>query len=94
MPTRLYCNHRVSQSRDKSREFSHRCATVEIDLPPIATAADTVKAAAAIVEAVAAGEFTPEEAQAVASMVEIQRRAMETQDRAERSAALGAKAGQ
>lgn len=67
---------------------------VEFDLPPIAGAADAVKAVAAIVDAVATGELTPDEAQAVASVVEIQRRAIETAELAERIAALEARAGQ
>ena len=61
---------------------------VEFDLPPITAPADAVKAVAAIVDAVAAGDLTPEEAQAVAGIVEIQRRTIETQDLADRIAAL------
>jgi hypothetical protein len=61
---------------------------VEFDLPPIIAPADAVKAVAAIVDAVAAGELTPEEAQAVAGVVEIQRRTIETEDLADRIAAL------
>ena len=67
---------------------------VEFDLPPVVSAADAVQAAAAIVDAVATGEITPDEAQAVASVVEIQRRAIETAELAERIAALEARAGQ
>ncbi|WP_431269033.1 DUF5681 domain-containing protein [Dankookia sp. P2] len=61
---------------------------VEFDLPPITAPADAVKAMAAIVDAVVTGELTPEEAQAVAGVVEIQRRTIETQNLAERIAAL------
>lgn len=61
---------------------------VEFNLPPIVAPADAVNAVAAIVNAVATGELTPEEAQAVAGVVEIQRRAIETQDLADRFAAL------
>ena len=64
---------------------------VEFDLPPFIAASDAVKAAAAIVAAVATGGLTPDEAQAMASVVEIQRRAIEA---AERIAALEARAGQ
>ena len=67
---------------------------VEFDLPLVVTAADAVQASAAIVAAVATGEITPDEAQAVASVVEIQRRAIETAELAERIAALEARAGQ
>ncbi len=65
---------------------------VEFDLPPIAGASDAIKAVAAIVDAVAAGQLTPEEAQAVASVVEIQRKTIETAELAERIAALEARA--
>ena len=67
---------------------------VEFDLPPVVSAADAVQASAAIVAAVATGELTPDEAQAVASVVEIQRRAIETAELAERIAVLEARAGQ
>jgi hypothetical protein len=66
---------------------------VEFDLPPIAEASDAVTAVAAIVDAVASGELTPEEAQAVTSVVEIQRRTIETQDLAARLSALEERAG-
>jgi hypothetical protein len=65
---------------------------VEFDLPPIIEVSDAVKAVAAIVDAVAAGQLTPEEAQAVASVVEIQRKTIETAELAERIAALEARA--
>lgn len=54
------------------------------DLPAIATPGDLVVALGAIAEAVAGGSITPEEAQAVASVLEAQRRAVETADLAER----------
>ena len=50
---------------------------VEIDLPPIEEPADLVKAHAAVVAAVAAGEITAEEASGLASVLEGQRRAFE-----------------
>jgi hypothetical protein len=50
---------------------------VEIDLPPIEEPADLVKAHAAVVAAVAAGEITTEEASGLAAVLEGQRRAFE-----------------
>src|SRR5471030_1008159 len=50
---------------------------VEIDLPPIEEPADLVKAHAAVVAAVAAGDITTEEASSLASVLEGQRRAFE-----------------
>jgi len=46
---------------------------VELDLPPLGTAADTVDAAATIVAAAAAGELTPAEAADIAKAVDIYR---------------------
>ena len=53
---------------------------VELDLPPLGTAADTVDAAATIVAAVAAGELTPSEAADIAKVVDIYVRALATQE--------------
>ena len=52
---------------------------VELDLPPLSTAADTVDAAATIVAAAAAGELTPSEAADLANVVDIYVRALATQ---------------
>jgi hypothetical protein len=52
---------------------------VELDLPPLGTAADTVDAAAMIVAAAAAGELTPSEAADLANAVDIYVRALATQ---------------
>jgi F0F1-type ATP synthase gamma subunit len=51
---------------------------VELDLPPLATAADSVDAAATIVAAAAAGELTPSEAADLANVVDIYVRALAT----------------
>ena len=51
---------------------------VELDLPPLGTAADTVDAAATIVAAAAAGELTPSEAADLANVVDIYVRALAT----------------
>jgi F0F1-type ATP synthase gamma subunit len=52
---------------------------VELDLPPLGTAADSVDAAATIVAAAAAGELTPSEAADLANVVDIYVRALATQ---------------
>ena len=51
---------------------------VEVELPPVTAAADLVPAIAALVRALASGVLTPEEAQAVAGVLEAQRKAIET----------------
>ncbi len=57
---------------------SRRDMPVTINLPPIVTAADTVRAMSAILEAVGLGELTPVEGEALAGLVEGQRRTIET----------------
>ena len=59
-----------------------------VDLPSITGAADLPAAVGAVVQAVAAGELTAEEGQAIAAMLEGQRRAIETADLAVRIEAL------
>ena len=51
---------------------------VVFDLPPVKTAADIAGAVGALVRAMAAGELTTDEASAVASVLEMHRRAIET----------------
>jgi hypothetical protein len=63
---------------------------ITFNLPPVETAADLVKATGAIVAAVAAGDLSPAEAQDVANILEIHRRALDTSDLAARIAALEA----
>lgn len=53
---------------------------VRIDLPPMNTAADLVPAMAKVTTAVADGELSPDEGQAVAAMLDVQRRVIETRD--------------
>jgi hypothetical protein len=62
--------------------------TIGMDLPVPESSADLVKATAAIVDAVASGDVTPEEGAAVAAIVETHRRAIETEDLERRLAAL------
>ena len=57
---------------------------VRFDLPPIETAADAVKASAALVAAVAAGELTSSQAAELGKLVEAFVRAIEATDVAER----------
>ena len=53
---------------------------VRIELPAMNTAADLVPAMARITSAVAEGELSPDEGQAVAAMLDVQRRVIETRD--------------
>jgi hypothetical protein len=57
---------------------------VVFDLPEIETAADVANALGAIAGAMAAGELTPDEAGAVAGVIEAKRRAIETVEHEER----------
>jgi hypothetical protein len=51
---------------------------VEIDLPVLKTAGDVVAGIGALARAMADGEITPDEAQVMASVIEVQRKAIET----------------
>jgi hypothetical protein len=61
---------------------------VTFELPTIETAADIVKAVGNVATAVAGGELTPEEGNAVAAILEVKRKAIETTDLETRIAAL------
>ncbi len=61
---------------------------VAFELPPIETAADIVKAVGSVATAVAGGELTPEEGGAVAAILEVKRKAIETTDLETRITAL------
>jgi hypothetical protein len=64
-----------------SRTWPHRRGRlVELDLPPVETSAGLIQAQAALVAAMARGEVTPAEAASIASVLETQRRAIETHD--------------
>jgi len=63
---------------------------IALDLPAMESTRDLAKATAVIVAAVAAGDVTPDEGQAVASIVEAHRRAIETEDLERRLAVLEA----
>jgi hypothetical protein len=55
-------------------------ARIQIELPEMEAPDDISKASAAVLEAVAAGDISPDEGQAVASIVEARRRALETNE--------------
>ena len=51
---------------------------IEIDLPPVETAKDITAAHGAVIAAMARGELTPDDAAAIAGVLESRRRAIET----------------
>ena len=59
---------------------SRRGRPVTLDLPPVETPAGLVQSQAAVVAAMAAGHITPDEAASVSTVLETQRRALETHD--------------
>ena len=61
---------------------------LSIDLPAVATADDCATAQAKVLAAVAAGDLLPSEGEALAGLIEQQRRSLETSDLAERLAAI------
>lgn len=61
-----------------------------VKVPEMQTAADLPKARSTILEAVAEGELTPDEASTLAGIVELRRRSIETTDLEQRIAALEA----
>ncbi len=65
-----------------------RDAPISIALPPIATAADTVTASSALLDAVAGGDVTPDEAGRVMALLTAHRTLIETADLAARVLAL------
>ena len=64
---------------------------VAFDMPALNTAADSVVALGAIAAAVASGDLSPEEGHAVAAVVELHRKAVETAELERRIAALEAR---
>jgi hypothetical protein len=63
-------------------------APVKVELPLMQSAADIPQAMGAILASVAAGELSPSEGTAVAGLVELNRRALETSELEQRIAAL------
>ena len=66
---------------------------VSVDLPEMKSAADLPKAHGTILEAVAEGELTPDEASTLAGIGELRRKAIETSELEQRIAALEAQKG-
>lgn len=66
-------------------------APVSFDLPPIRTAGDTVAASSSLLDAVAAGEVTPDEAGRVMALLTAHRALVETGDLEARIEALEGK---
>jgi hypothetical protein len=80
---------RVSQKLIIDRtEPSRRGSPVKFALPAIVTVADVVAAQAAIAAGMSSGHLTPSEAVEVSAVIELQRRATETQEVEIRLAAL------
>ncbi len=67
---------------------ARRGAPLEIGLPAVATTEGVTAALAALVAEMSAGTVTPEEAQTVASVIEAQRKAIETTELEKRVLAL------
>jgi hypothetical protein len=65
-----------------------RGAPVNLDLPPVKTAADVVAAHGAVIKAMAEGEVSPEEAAIIGGVLENKRKALELADIAVRLAAI------
>jgi hypothetical protein len=63
---------------------ARRGRPVSFDLPRIETPADIANALGAVAGAMAEGELTPDEANAVAGVIEFRRRAIETVEHEER----------
>ena len=61
---------------------------VSLKLPQVATTRETVEAIRSVLEAVGDGDITPSEGQALAAMIETQRRTLETEDIERRLAEL------
>jgi len=66
-------------------------APISFDLPPIKSAADTVAASSALLDAVAGGDVTPDEAGRVMALLTAHKSLVETGDLEQRIAALEAK---
>ena len=61
---------------------------VALEMAPVGTPEDTVRAIGTILEAVGNGELSPSEGQAIAALIETQRRTLETEDIERRLAEL------
>jgi hypothetical protein len=78
----------AAQTLAKKVQPDARDAPVQVNLPTVGSAADAMAAAGSVLDAVACGEITPREGQALSSMVESYRRTIETVELERRIAAL------
>jgi hypothetical protein len=78
----------AAQTLAKKVQPDARDVSVRIDLPAVVSAGDAMAAAGSVLGAVARGEITPSEGQALSSMVEAYRRTIETVELERRIAAL------
>lgn len=81
-PSLRFCLDRIAPAR--------RDASITFALPPIKTASDTVTASASLLDAVAAGEVTPDEAGRVMALLTAHKSLVETGDLEARILALEA----
>jgi len=65
-----------------------RGRSVRIELAPIQSAAGVSEAIAAVVDAMAAGDITPDEAATITGILEVRRKVIETQELADRISRL------
>jgi thioredoxin-like negative regulator of GroEL len=65
-----------------------RGRSVRIELAPIQSAAGVSEAMAAVVDAMAAGDITPDEAATITGILEVRRKVIETQELADRVSRL------
>jgi hypothetical protein len=65
---------------------------IKLEMPPVNTMDDVLKAQAVAIQAMADGEITPDEAATIAGVLEAKRRAIETVELEKRIAALEGKA--
>jgi hypothetical protein len=61
---------------------------IKIDLPTVDTMTDVLKAQSVAIQAMAAGDITPDEAATIAGVLDAKRRAIETVELEKRIAAL------
>lgn len=84
----------MAASRVFERVWPPRKGTpIAFDLPPIDKAEDLPAAIASVTRQVSTGDLTPDEGTLIVSLLEAQRRAIETGDHAQRLTALEERAG-
>jgi hypothetical protein len=65
-----------------------KARAVSLPMPAVETAADLLRAQAAVIEAMASGQITPDEASTIGGVLEAKRRAIETVEIEKRLTAL------